>query len=83
LWRKNELFGLKELTKKIIEAAGQLGLTGGAQLIFFPKSTKTSKQLLLEPQQHNKYAQTTPLDDGVSGKSSLFLLKYFHTKFYD
>jgi hypothetical protein len=53
-------------------AAGQLGLTGGAQPIFFPKSTKTSIQLLLEAQQHKKYAQTTPLDDGIS---SLFTWK--------
>jgi hypothetical protein len=47
-------------------AARQLGLTGGAQPIFFPNLRKTSKQLLLEAQQHKKYAQTTPLDDGVS-----------------
>jgi hypothetical protein len=55
-------------------AAGQLGLTGGAQPIFFffPNPLKTSIQLLLEAQQHKKYAQTTPLDDGVS---SLFILK--------
>jgi hypothetical protein len=33
----------------------------------------TYKQLLLEAHQHKKYAQTTPLDDGVS---SLF---YFQT----
>jgi hypothetical protein len=32
---------------------------------FFPKSTKKSIQLLLKAQQHKKYAQTTPLDDGV------------------
>jgi hypothetical protein len=49
-------------------AAGQLGLKGGAQPIFFffPNPLKTSIQLLLEAQQHKKYAQTTPLDDGVS-----------------
>jgi hypothetical protein len=49
-------------------AAGQLGLTGGAQpiFVFFPYQRKTSIQLLLEAQQHKKYAQTTPLDDGVS-----------------
>jgi hypothetical protein len=52
-------------------AAGQLGLTGGAQPIFFPNPRKTSIQLLLEAQQHKKYAQTTQLDDGVS---SLFVL---------
>jgi hypothetical protein len=54
--------------------AGQLGLIGGAQpfFVFFPNPRKTSIQLLLEAQQHKKYAQTTPLDDGVS---SLFLLK--------
>jgi hypothetical protein len=36
------MFGLKLLTKKIIVAAGQLKLTGGAQpiLVFFSKSTK-------------------------------------------
>jgi hypothetical protein len=49
-------------------AAGQLGLTGGAQpiFVFFSHPRKTSIQLLLEAQQHKKYAQTTPLDDGVS-----------------
>jgi NADP+-dependent farnesol dehydrogenase len=52
------LFGLKLLTKKIIVAIGQMGLT--------------STLLLLEAQQHKKYAQNTPLDDGVS---SLFLLE--------
>jgi hypothetical protein len=36
-------------------AATQLGLT-----------EKTSIQLLLEAQQHKKYAQTIPLDDEVS-----------------
>jgi hypothetical protein len=48
--------------------AGQLELTGGAQPIFFffPNPLKTSIQLLLKAQQHKKYAQTTPLDDGVS-----------------
>jgi hypothetical protein len=44
-------------------AAGQLGLTGGAQPIFFiPNPRKTRIQLLLEAQQHKKYAQTTPFD---------------------
>jgi hypothetical protein len=33
---------------------------------FFPNIRKTSIQLLLDAQQHKKYAQTTPLDDGVS-----------------
>jgi hypothetical protein len=67
------LFGLKYLTKNIIVAAGQLRLTGGAQPIFFlPKSTKNKYKLLLEAQQHKKYAQTTPLEDGVS---SLFISK--------
>jgi hypothetical protein len=47
-------------------AAGQLGLTGGAQPIFFPNSRKTSIKLLLEAQQHKKYARTTPVDDVVS-----------------
>jgi hypothetical protein len=60
-------------------AAGQLGLTGGAQPIFFPPNPrKTSIQLLLEAQQHKKYAQTTPLDDGVS---SLFKFEVIY--FYD
>jgi hypothetical protein len=60
------------INQKIIVAAGQLGLTGGAQpiFVFFPNPRKTSIQLLLEAQQHKKYAQTTPLDDGVS---SLFI----------
>jgi hypothetical protein len=35
-------------------------------LFFFPNPQKTSIQLLSEVQQHKKYAQTTPLDDGVS-----------------
>jgi hypothetical protein len=39
-------------------------------LFFFPNTRKTSIKLLLEAQQHKKYAQTTPLDDGVS---SLFI----------
>jgi hypothetical protein len=54
-------------------AAGQLGLTGGAQPIFFffPNPPKTSIQLLLEAKQHKKYAQTTPLDDGVSSLFSI------------
>jgi hypothetical protein len=43
-------------------------------LFFFPNPRKTSIQLLLEAQQHKKYAQTTPLDDGVS---SLFNFKLF------
>jgi hypothetical protein len=37
---------------------------------FFPNSRKTSIQLVLEAQQHKKFSQTTPLDDGVS---SLFM----------
>jgi hypothetical protein len=45
----------------------QLGLIGGAQPIyFFLNPRKTSIQLLLEAQQHKKYAQTTRLDDEVS-----------------
>jgi hypothetical protein len=61
------------INQKIIVTAGQLGLTGGAQpiYVFFPNPRKTSIQLLLEAQQHKKYAQTTPLDDGVS--SLLFM----------
>jgi hypothetical protein len=47
-------------------AAGQLGLTGGAQPIFFLNPRKTSIQLRLEAQQHKKYAQTIPFDDVVS-----------------
>jgi hypothetical protein len=48
-------------------AAGQLWLKGRAQpiFVFFPNPRKTSIQLLLEAQQHKKYAHTTPLDDGV------------------
>jgi hypothetical protein len=41
--------------------------------LFFPNPRKTSIQLLLEAQQHKKYAQTTPLDDGVSSLFSLTL----------
>jgi hypothetical protein len=56
-------------------ASGQLGLTGGAQpMIFFPNPRNTSIQLLLEAQQHKKYAQTTLLDDGVS---SLLIYELF------
>jgi hypothetical protein len=36
-------------------------------------------QLLLEAQQHKKYAQTTPLHDGVS---SLFILGVFFSSFF-
>jgi hypothetical protein len=50
-------------------AAGQLG-RGPADFFFHTNPRKTSIQLLLEAQQHKKYAQTTPLDDEVS---SLFL----------
>jgi hypothetical protein len=56
-------------------AAGQLELTGGAiRFLFFflPNPRKASIQLILEAQQHKKFAQTTPLDDGVS---SLLTLK--------
>jgi hypothetical protein len=58
-------------------AAGQLELTGG----FFPKSMKIENvvQLFLEAQQHKKYAQTTPLDDGVS---SLFFMYLYVICFY-
>jgi hypothetical protein len=45
-------------------AAGQLGLTADF-CFFFLNPRKTSIQILLEAQ-HKKYAQTTPLDDGVS-----------------
>jgi hypothetical protein len=43
---------------KIIVAAGQLRLIGGAQpiFVFFSNPRKTSIQLLLEAQQHKKYA---------------------------
>jgi hypothetical protein len=60
-------------------AAGQLGLTGGAQPIFFffPYPLKTSIQLLLEAQQHKKYAQTTPLDDEVSSLLYFFFICWF------
>jgi hypothetical protein len=65
-------FNYSHLQKQV--AAGQLGLTGGAQPIFvFFQSTKNKYiQLVLEAQQHKKYVQTTPLDDGVS---SLFHIK--------
>jgi hypothetical protein len=54
-------------------AAGQLG-----RPIFFPPNPrKTSIQLLLEAKQHNKNAQTTPLDDGVS---SLFFVEMIRLK---
>jgi hypothetical protein len=56
-------------------AVGQLGLTGVEEPIFSPNPQKTNIKLLLEAQQHKKYAQTTPLDDGVS---SLFLF-CFHS----
>jgi hypothetical protein len=46
-------------------------------LFFFPNPRKTSIQLLLEAQQHKKYAQTTPLDDGVSSFLSLILFINF------
>jgi hypothetical protein len=59
--------------QKIILAACQLGLTGEAQPILSPNPRKTTIQLLLEAQQHKKYAQTTPLDDGVS---SLFKFRF-------
>jgi hypothetical protein len=57
-------------------AAGQLELIGGTQpiFVFFLNPRKTSIQLLLEAQQHKKYAQTTPLDDGVS---SLFTIDMY------
>jgi hypothetical protein len=42
---------------------------------FFPNPRKTSIQLLLEAQQPKKYAQTTPLDDGVSSLL-FFIIKY-------
>jgi hypothetical protein len=57
-------------------AVGQLGLTGGAQLIF-RNLQKPSIQLLLQAKQHKKYAQTTPLDDGVS---SLFCVEMIRLK---
>jgi hypothetical protein len=55
-------------------AAGQLELTGGAQpiFVFFSKSTKNKYTTTFgSPIAQKKYAQTTPLDDGVS--SLLFL----------
>jgi hypothetical protein len=45
----------------------------GPANIFFSNPRKTSIQLLLEAQQHKKYAQTTPLDDDVS---SLFVFAF-------
>jgi hypothetical protein len=50
-------------------AAGQLELTGGAQPIFV-FSQILEKQVYNYFWKHKKYAQTTPLDDGVS---SLFI----------
>jgi hypothetical protein len=62
------------INQKIIVPAGQLGFTGGASRFFLPNPRKTSiHQLLLEDQQHTKYAQTTSLDDGVS---SLFSFEF-------
>jgi hypothetical protein len=60
-------------------AASQLGLTGGAQpiFVFFPHPRKTSIQLLLEAQQHKKYAQTTPLDDGVSSLFHFIFITFY------
>jgi hypothetical protein len=40
-------------------------------MFFCPIPRKTSIQLLLEAQQQKKYAQTTPLGDGVSSLLSL------------
>jgi hypothetical protein len=45
-------------------AAGQLGAQP-----FFSQIHEKQVQLLLEAQEHKKYAQTTPLDDGVSSLS--------------
>jgi hypothetical protein len=59
-------------------AAGQLGFTGGAQPFFFSNPRKTSIQLLLEAQQHKKYAQTTPLNDGVSSFSVFIFTDVIH-----
>jgi hypothetical protein len=59
-------------------AAGQLGLTGGPSYFFSPKTTKKRIQLLLEAQQHKNYAQTTPLDDGIS---FLFIILSHFTNF--
>jgi hypothetical protein len=49
-------------------------------LFFSPNPRKTSIQLLLEAQQHKKYAQTTPLDDGVSSLFSIisYNLQHFY-----
>jgi hypothetical protein len=44
---------------------------------FFPNPWETSIQLLLEAQQHKKYAQATPLDDGVSSLFSFESDKIF------
>jgi hypothetical protein len=48
--------------------------------LFFPNPRKTSIQLLLEAQQHKKYAQTTPLDDGVSSLFEYEII-FFEWKF--
>jgi hypothetical protein len=50
------------------------------QPIFFPNPRKTSIQLLLEAQEHKKYAQTTPLDVGVS--SLLIFFSSFQFYFF-
>jgi hypothetical protein len=47
-------------------AAGQLSSQAGPSRLLIPNPQKTSIQHLLEAQQHKKYAQTTPFDDGVS-----------------
>jgi hypothetical protein len=72
---------LEIINQKIIVAAVQLGLTGRAQPIFFPNPRKTSIKLLLEAQQHKKYAQTTPLDDGVSSLLIFYLFFLIVLKF--
>jgi hypothetical protein len=43
-------------------------------LFFFPNPRKTTIQLVLEAQHHKKYAQPTPLDDGVSFLSVIIFI---------
>jgi hypothetical protein len=58
----------KKISLEALEATGS-GSNLGFNYSYFEKQDnprKTSIQLLLKAQQHKKYAQTAPLDDGVS-----------------
>jgi hypothetical protein len=53
---------LEIINQKIIVAAGQLGLTSEAQLIyFFPNLRKTSIQLVRNTSEDQKYGKMTPI----------------------